>query len=336
LDASTDTSKLVAARELAARRDETRFTTNDILFQVRHDPGRLARLRNHMRWKQIRTKAKVKDDDAAGDLDLDEVDDLVDDDEPDDSEATRLSDSDSDPSTPQVKKANVLSTSVPEGHLTPLPWSILSMFPHASDIPSLASFDDDEEASTNGKESPLLGSTTNPYLLARLQKNDERTRGMTAEEYTVWSECRSASFTFRKKQTFREWCGLGIIADHQAKEDVLEILGLLTSEWVQTLTEKASAVKEQEIKNARCEIARVKAGVKRKLEGEGPFVMRADGVEREREEREERETREAMAKIPIQPQHVRQAFELLQTPPKKYTAIYNGTQLRQRKRLRIF
>jgi transcription initiation protein SPT3 len=191
LDATTDITELVAARKLAARRGETKFTTNNILFQVRHDPGRLARLRNHMRWKQIRKKAKARDDDAADDLGLDDVDGLVEDDEPDNSEATRSTDSDSDSSTPRVKYANALSTSVPEAYLAPLPWSILSMFPRTSDIPSLASFDDEDGAIADGEPNPLASSTTNPYLLVRLQKNDERTRGMTAEEYTMWSECRS-------------------------------------------------------------------------------------------------------------------------------------------------
>jgi hypothetical protein len=87
---------------------------------------------------------------------------------------------------------------------------------------------------------------------------------------------------------------LGVIADYRAKEDVLEILGFLTSEWVQTLTEGALALKKQEFQNARCEVARVVTGVKRKLGSEGPFVMRDNRVGREREERE---AREAMARI---------------------------------------
>jgi hypothetical protein len=33
---------------------------------------------------------------------------------------------------------------------------------------------------------------------------------------------------------------------------------------------------------------------------------------------------------------VKRAFDILQIPPKKYTAMMNGAQLRERKRLRIF
>ncbi|KAK4104376.1 hypothetical protein N658DRAFT_418686 [Parathielavia hyrcaniae] len=240
---------LAVAEQLAARRGEARFTTNDILFQIRHNPGRLARLRHHMRWENIRVKAKS-----------------------------------------QRSKASI----------PPPPWSILNMFPHASDIPSLASLDNDEALGDSG-----LGGTSNPWLLDRLLKDDERTRDMTANECTTWSECWSASFTYRKRKTFREWCGLGVISDHRAKDDALEMLGFLTSEWVQVLTENALAIKEQEKMAVRL--------------GKG----------------EETETVQVPGR-PIQPRHVGRAFELLKTPPKRYTAMYNGTRLRQRKGLRIF
>ncbi|KAH6641908.1 hypothetical protein F5144DRAFT_150678 [Chaetomium tenue] len=45
---------------------------------------------------------------------------------------------------------------------------------------------------------------------------------------------------------------------------------------------------------------------------------------------------EPVSKSPIQTRHVRLAFEILQTPPKKYTAMLNGSQSRRRKKMRIF
>ncbi|KAH6838364.1 transcription initiation factor IID, 18kD subunit-domain-containing protein [Chaetomium sp. MPI-CAGE-AT-0009] len=322
------------AGELAARRGQSRFTTNDIIFQVRNDAGRLARLRNHMHWKQIRRRAKVKDDDAANDLDLDDVDDLIEDEDGHgDAEAPEVVDSNSDPSTPQPKKdGKVVMTSGPEVSIPPLPWSVLSMFPHAAEIPSLAALDSNEGA--RGEDSsPLPGSTTNRWLLARLMKNDERTRAMTAEEYRAWSECRAASFTYRKKKIFREWCGLGVIADHKAKDDVLEILGFLTSEWVHALTERALEVQQQEMAIDSASTTEM-VGVKRKLKNEGPFTMRDGGGWKP--ERGTNNGLEPTSRGPIQTQHVRRAFDILQTPPKKYTAMMNGTQLRQRKRMRLF
>lgn len=322
---------MVVAGELAARRGQSKFTTDDMLFQVRHNPGRLARLRNHMRWKQIRKKAKDKDDEAADDLDLDEVDDLMEDDRREDAEPTRPVKSDYDSSSPQPKNASRVTPAVPETSIPPLPWSVLSMFPNAQDIPALASLENEEDSGSS-ELGPLPGGTTNPWLLARLLKNDERTRGMTADEYTTWAECRTASFTYRKKKTFREWCGLGVIGDHRAKDDMPEILGFLTSEWVQILTEQALAVKEQEAKTLKCQMARRGAGVKRKFDESGPFSL-PEGGERD-EERDDQDG--PIPKSAIQPRHVRRAFEILQTPPKKYTAMMNGTQLMRRKRLRIF
>ncbi|KAH6641907.1 transcription initiation factor IID, 18kD subunit-domain-containing protein [Chaetomium tenue] len=242
---------LTVAGELAARRGQTKFTIDDIIFQVRNDAECLARLRNHMQWKQIRKRARVKDDGTADDLDVDDVDDIIEDEGGDgDAEATGATEPDPDPATPQSKSdGTAVMASGPEVSIPPLPWSILSMFPHAADIPSLAAIDNDDEI--GGEDpGPSSGKTTSRWLLARLMKNDERTRTMTAEEYNAWSDCRSASFTYRKKKTFREWCGLGVIIDHRAKDDVLEILGFLTSEWVQKLTERALQVQRQEARES--------------------------------------------------------------------------------------
>lgn len=286
-----------------------------------------------MRWKQIRNKAEVKDDEAADNIDMDEINGSVkDEDGRNDAEATGPVESDSDSSTSQLikpgrEKSRDLGTSIP-----PLPWSVLSMFQIAQGIPALRSLDDDDDGGSS-EVSALLGSTTNPWLFARLIKNDERTRDMTAEEYATWAECRTASFTYRKKKTFREWCRLGVIADHRAKDDIPEILGFLTSEWVQTLTEQALAVKEQETKSMECEMAWRGVGVKRRFDNTGPFSL-PYGEEREDERDTKHET--SPTKSPIQPRHVRRAFEILQTPPKKCTAMRNGTQLMRRKRLRIF
>jgi transcription initiation protein SPT3 len=259
------------------------------------------------------------------------VDDLIEDDDGrDDAEATGPADSDSDPSTPPPKTTGTIKASDPEVSIPPLPWSITSIFPHAADIQPIAARENDE-ATGDGNQGLLLaqGGTTSRWLLARLQKNDERTNRMTADEYSTFSECRSASFTFRKKKTFREWCGLGVIAEHRGKDDVLEILGFLTSEWVQMLTERALEVKEQELRTLKYAAAKVRAGVKRKFDQLGPFTMRDGELEKDADEL-------PIPRSAVQPQHVRRAFEMLQTPPKKYTAMTNGTQLRQRKRLGIF
>jgi transcription initiation protein SPT3 len=40
----------------------------------------------------------------------------------------------------------------------------------------------------------------------RLRIVDQVTRSMTQEEYIYYSDCRQASFTYKKIKRFREWC----------------------------------------------------------------------------------------------------------------------------------
>lgn len=281
-----------------------------------------------MQWKQIRKRAKVKDDGSADDLDVDDVNDIIEDEGgDDDAEAPGATEPNPDPATHSKSDATAAIANGPVVSIPSLPWSILYMFPYAADIPSLATIDDDD--GIGGEDpGPSSGSTTSHWFLACLMKNDERTRAMTAEEYSAWSDCRSASFTYRRKKAFREWCGLGVITDHRAKDDVLEILGFLASEWVQKLTERALQVQQQEVRESAGVNGRT--GSKRKYD-DGPFSMRGGGGCEPKNTSDE-----PVTKSPIQTRHVRQAFEILQTPLKKYTAMLNGSQSRGRKKMRIF
>lgn len=58
------------------------------------------------------------------------------------------------------------------------------------------------------EENELIDDEEKAASIARLKKlkmADDRTKNMTREEYVHWSECRQASFTFRKGKRFREW-----------------------------------------------------------------------------------------------------------------------------------
>ncbi|KAK4234053.1 transcription initiation factor IID, 18kD subunit-domain-containing protein [Achaetomium macrosporum] len=304
---------LLAAAELASRCGQAKFTANDLLFQIRHDRSRLARLRHLMRWKKLRKQVKTKDDAAAIDSpDPDEAEDLIEaaEEEEEEEEEDDIETTSHDPATADNKPL-ALHTGIPS--LPPLPWSTpFSFFPSniISDIPSIT---------TLSTEDDMENERT--ALQHHLERDDVRTSDMTADEYDKWSKARTASFTSHKKTHFRAWCGLGVVADHKAKEkeNVLEILGFLAYDWVQTLTERAVAVAALEEREQGTDIT---AGVKRKWEG--PFMsgVKAWGMH---------------GRFPLQPHHVRRAFELLTTPPKRYTAMSmpNGTCLGQRKRRRM-
>lgn len=170
-----------------------------------------------------------------------------------------------------------------------LPWEIQSYY--SEQVPEREDEEDEEEEEQNDA------------TIARLAAADERTRNMTREEYEVWSECRQASFTFRKGKRFREWAGFGTIIDSKPNDDVVDILGFLTFEIVQTLTEEALKVKAAEdLANKKANSGRgdAEASKKRKREGCSLFEMHEEG------------------RTPVECKHVKEAFRRLQQVPKKY------------------
>jgi transcription initiation protein SPT3 len=66
---------------------------------------------------------------------------------------------------------------------------------------------------------------------------------MTKDEYVHYSECRQASFTYRKSKRFRDWVGMSHLIDSKPIPDIIDVLGFLTFEIVATLTEEALKVK---------------------------------------------------------------------------------------------
>lgn len=44
----------------------------------------------------------------------------------------------------------------------------------------------------------------------RLRVADEITRTMSKDAYMYYSDCRQASFTYKKAKRFREWCNLSM------------------------------------------------------------------------------------------------------------------------------
>ena len=113
-----------------------------------------------------------------------------------------------------------------------LPWDIESFY--SEQVPEREDEEDEDEEDMNYA------------TLQRLKTADERTRNMTRDEYVHFSECRQASFTFRKGKRFREWAGFGVVTDSKPNDDIIDILGFLTFEMVQTLTEEALKVKAEE------------------------------------------------------------------------------------------
>lgn len=116
-----------------------------------------------------------------------------------------------------------------------LPWELAFMFREQP-------LEDKEEE----EDMDEIELEANQATMQRLKMADDRTKHMTREEYVHWSECRQASFIFRKGKRFREWAGISYLTDSKPHDDIIDILGFLTFEIVTVLTEEGLRVKEME------------------------------------------------------------------------------------------
>lgn len=253
------------------------------MMLIRHDKAKISRLRTFLQWKDVRRNVKDSEDKSGGDA----------------------ADIGADADIPGVGASGPDVTKKTKRAKVDLVWDVQSFFSEM--VPARDDADEDEEE-----------SEMNYATLQRLKNADERTKNMTREEYVHWSDCRQASFTFRKGKRFREWAGFGVFTDSKPSDDIIDILGFLTFEIVQTLTEEALRVKDAEDlwKKSTGVAGETTQSRKRKREG-GLF----DPPEEARE--------------PVQPSHVREAYRRLQKTYPKSRAMLNFTKLMPRTPLKL-
>ncbi|KAK7956274.1 Spt3 [Apiospora aurea] len=274
---------LRSCTELAARRGARAITINDLIFQIRDDAPKVSRLRTFLSWKDVRKNARDSDE-KGGEVEMGVADDPA--------GAGVVAGPAVEEATKKNKKAKVK-----------LPWEPSSFY--SQEVPERDDEEDEEEEEMN------------IITLQRLRKADERTKAMTREEYVTWSEYRQASFTYRKGKRFREWAGFGIVTDSKPSDDIVDILGFLTFEMVQTLTEEALKIKDQE-DNWKERSGGESTGSKKRKLAQGLFDPPSEG------------------RAPVESRHIQEAFRRLQTRPKRSRAMLNGTRLQQRTNLKLF
>ncbi|KAJ2262676.1 Transcription initiation protein spt3 [Coemansia sp. RSA 376] len=152
-----------------------------------------------------------------------------------------------------------------------LSWELANSF---SD--NIVDDDDDEEEMLDAQSDSLK----------RLRDADEVTRRMTRDEYVHYSECRQASFTFRKNKRFRDWANMSAYLDTKLNDEIIDILGFLTFEMVSKLTD------EQQAKSQPASVSLFS----------GPPTARS----------------------PLQVQHVQEAFRRLQRAPQPIRNFKGG------------
>ncbi|PPQ69257.1 hypothetical protein CVT26_003669 [Gymnopilus dilepis] len=195
---------IVQAHALARRRGARYLSAEDLIFLVRHDRGKVNRLRTYLSWKDVRKHAK----DSGGDGAAVEVE---------------AEDGPDDKLTAKAQKITIK-----------LPWEITTIYSEVLKQSGHQSDDEEDEDDIEAHEASIQ----------RLKEADDATRQMTREEYQHYSDCRQASFTYRKAKRFRDFLNLPPHLDLKANDDTIDIVGFLAFEMVRSLTIAGLAVKK--------------------------------------------------------------------------------------------
>ncbi|AGO11091.1 AaceriAFR388Wp [[Ashbya] aceris (nom. inval.)] len=274
---------LLQASKTAFARNSKSILPEDVIFLIRHDKAKVNRLRTYLSWKDLRKNAKDQDAQAqaagasgagAGGGPAGPVEE----EEKKEKDASAMM---------KVKKSSMK-----------LPWELQFMF---NEQPLEHNEDDDLDEDER---------EANMATLKRLKMADDRTRDMTKEEYVHWSDCRQASFTFRKGKRFKDWSGISQLVDGKPHDDVVDILGFLTFEIVCSLTETALKIKKRE------EML--------KSEKDKTLQPALDGMTIDTRKRKKRlfDGPDNLVN-PLKPKHIEEAWRVLQAVDNKHRALSN-------------
>ncbi|EIW73119.1 hypothetical protein TREMEDRAFT_26842, partial [Tremella mesenterica DSM 1558] len=186
------------------------LSAEDVIFLIRDDRGKVNRLRTYLSWKDVRKRAK-EDEDRAGEVE-EEIED----------------------GAAGGEKAAVKGRKT----MVKLPWEVLTPFSDfLKGLPGRPADDDDDE---DDDEVQAYQDS-----MQRLRDADEITKRMTKDEYVHYSDCRQASFTYRKVRRFRDFVNFAAYLDLRPNDDIIDILGFLSFEMVRSLCVTALAVRDR-------------------------------------------------------------------------------------------
>lgn len=233
---------LYQASNIAMRRGSRSISPEDLIFLIRHDKAKVNRLRTYLSWKDVRKNARETE--GGGVEGADVLDDTLSGQQGGAGGQGAGTAGQGGAGAGAAGGAGSAGTTERTSRVYKkpkirLPWELSFQF---KEIP----LEQETEGGDGADDVDDTELEANMATIKRLKAADERTRQMTKEEYVHWSECRQASFTYRKGKRFREWAGISSLTDSRPQDDIIDILGFLTFEIVTCITEEALKVKEQE------------------------------------------------------------------------------------------
>ncbi|KAJ2433549.1 Transcription initiation protein spt3 [Coemansia sp. RSA 2424] len=190
-----------------------------------------------------------------------------------------------------------------------LSWELANSF-----ADNIVDDDDDEEEMLDAQSDTLK----------RLKDADEVTRQMTRDEYVHYSECRQASFTFRKSKRFREWANMSAYLDTKLNDEIIDILGFLTFEMVSKITESALKIKRDLEKAASDALCVADGAPKRPGAPAAAAASPADPQPKSQSASVSLFSGPPTARSPLEVQHVQEAFRRLQRSPQPIRNFKGG------------
>lgn len=229
---------VAAASQISALRNSKSLIPEDILFVIRYAKTMVTRVKSYLSWKDVRRVQKsgggaeagpggvpvvgvagagggAGDDGVDGVMDVDDVIDEGD-----------------EPGAADAKLK-------PQRNMIPLPWDFVYSYSQCIEEEPLFNLDCDSgfEEEDNEEQEAYL------HQMQRLKTADEYTRNMSQEEYIRYTECRQASFSYKRPARFLSWIGINNFVSGKPSSEVVDVLGFLGHEIVQRLAEEALIVK---------------------------------------------------------------------------------------------
>lgn len=178
------------ARLLTHLRSSRFLSAEDLIFLIRDDRGKVNRLRTYLSWKDVRKKAK--EDDEGGDVDVDEAGQCF-----------------------CASNVNVTRKECYQGQEAHCQ-VVVGTFDAVLRVSARTSYAAEQGGGRRRRRRRRAASTRRHHAatsrefrlqaqsLTMIQDADEITKKMTKDEYVHYSDCRQASFTYRKGELLLE------------------------------------------------------------------------------------------------------------------------------------